>query len=324
MMNRRVFLALTASNLLMAQLVWAQASEKRYRLGIIATGSGTRSAAFYVAFEKRMRELGWIDGKNLTVDFEGGEGAGQLTEIATRMVRRGADVLLAAGPEGGIRAASQATSTVPIVIVALNYDPVQKGYVSSLARPGRNITGVSFRNPEVGPKQLELLQQALPRAGRVGLLWSAFSSDQVPPIDAEAARLRIQLEKVELTSPDDIDRALVTLKTRRVDAVLALGDPIIYSERARIAKLGLERSLPVAGALSGPPVGYLLGFGPDLDAALRSAAAYVDRILRGAKPADMPIEQPTKFELIINLKTAKALGIAIPQSLLLRADDVIQ
>ena len=323
-MDRRAFLTVAAGNMLATQVLWAQAPERRYRLGIIATGNNTRSAAFYAAFEARMRELGWIDGKNLTVDFEEGESAGQLSGIATRLVRRGADVLLAAGPEGGIKAASQATSTVPIVIVALNYDPVQKGYVTSLSRPGRNITGVSFRNPEVGPKQLELLQQALPRASRVGLLWSAFSSDQVPPVDAEAARLHLQLEKFELTSHDDIDKSFVTLKTRRVDAVLALGDPIVYRERAKIAKLGLERSLPVAGALSGPPVGYLLGFGPDLNAALRSAAAYVDRILRGAKPAEMPIEQPTKFELIINLKTAKALGITIPQSLLLRADDVIQ
>jgi putative ABC transport system substrate-binding protein len=323
-MDRRAFLAAVTGNLVAAQVLWAQAPGKLYRLGIISTGNNSRSAAFYLAFENRMRELGWVDGKNLIVDFEGGDSAAQLSEIATRMVRRGADILLAAGPEDEIKAASQATSTVPVVIVALNYDPVQKGYVASLARPGRNITGISFRNPEVGPKQLELLRQALPRANRVGLLWSAFSSDQVTPIADEALRLRIQLEKFELASPDDIDKAFVAFKARRVDAVLALGDPFVYRQRARIAKLGLQQRVPIGGALSGAPVGYLMGFGPDLNAALRSAAEYVDKILRGAKPAEMPIEQPTKFELVINLATAKALGITIPQSLLLRADEVIR
>ena len=322
-MDRRAFLVATTGNLLAATALWAQAPGKPSRLGIIST-SNSRSAEFYGAFEGRMRELGWVDGKNLIVDFEWGESAAQLSEIATRMVRRGADILLAAGPESGIKAASQATGTIPIVVVALNYDPVQRGYVASLARPGRNITGISFRNPEVGPKQLELLRQALPRANRVGLLWSAFSSDQVQPIADEALRLQIQLEKVELASPDDIDKAFAALAARRVDAVLALGDPFVYRQRAKIAKLGLAQRLAVGGALSGAQVGYLLGFGPDLNAALRSAAEYVDKILRGAKPAEMPIEQPARFELAINLITAKALGITIPQSLLLRADEVIR
>ena len=323
-MDRRAFVVVAAVNLLMTRVIWAQEPAKHFRLGIISTGSNPRSAAFYAAFEERLRERGWIDGKNLTIDFEAGESPEQLSAIATRMVRRGSDVLPAAGPEAELKAASEATHTIPIVIVALNYDPVEKGYVASLARPGRNVTGVSFRNPEVGPKQLELLHQAIPGANRVGVLWTTFSADQLSPLDTAASRLRVQLEKIELASPYDIDRTFVMLKAQRVDAVLALGDPVVYRERVRIAGLALERRLPVVGGLAGVQVGYLMGFGPDLNGALRSGAEYVDKILRGAKAADMPIEQPTKFELVINLKTAKALGITIPQPLLLRADEVIQ
>jgi putative ABC transport system substrate-binding protein len=323
-MNRRTFFSAAVANLLMASGVSAQEPAKHYRLGIISAGNNPRSAAFFAAFEQRLRELGWIDGKNLSIDFEAGESPTQLSAVASRMVRRGADVILAAGPEAALKAASESTQTIPIVIVALNYDPVEKGYVASLARPGRNITGVFFRNPEVGPKQLELLHQAIPGANRVGVLWTTFSADQIPPLDAEALRLRIQLEKVVLASPYDIDATFATLKARRVDAVLAIGDPIVYRERVRIAELALERRLPVVGGLPGVEVGNLMGFGPGLNAALARGAEYVDKILKGAKPGDLPIEQPTKFEFVINLKTAKALGITIPQSLLLRADEVIQ
>jgi putative ABC transport system substrate-binding protein len=322
--TRRAFVVAAVVNLLMASGISAQVPEKQYRLGIISAGTNPRSAAFFAAFEQRLRELGWIDGKNLSIDFEAGESPVQLSAIASRMVRRGADIILAAGPEAALKAANESTRTIPIVIVALNYDPVEKGYVASLARPGRNITGIFFRNLEVGPKQLELLHQAIPGANRVGVLWTTFSADQIPPLDAEASRLRVQLEKVELTSPYDFDRTFAALKARRVDAVLAVGDPVVYRERVRIAELALERRLPVVGGLPGVEAGNLMGFGPDLNAALRSGAEYVDKILRGAKAAEMPIEQPTKFGLVINLKTAKALGITIPQALLLRADEVIQ
>jgi putative ABC transport system substrate-binding protein len=323
-MERRAFVVVAILNLLVAGASWAQEPAKHYRLGIISAGNNPRSAAFYTAFEARLRELGWIDGKNLTVDFEAGESPEQLSAIATRMVQNRVDVIVTAGPEQALKAASEATRTIPILTVALNYDPVEKGYVTSLARPGRNITGIFVRNPEVGPKQLELLRQAIPRANRVGVLWTGFSADQIPPLDAEASRLRVQLEKVKLAPPYDIEGTFAALKVQRVDAVLAVGDPVVYRERVRIANAGLERGLAVVGGLPGVEVGFLMGFGSDLNAALRSGAEYVDKILRGAKPAEMPIEQPTKFELKINLKTAKALGIPIPQSLLLRADEVIQ
>src|SRR5262249_23634698 len=155
----------------------------------------------------------------------------QLAEIATRMVKRGVDTILAAGPEAVLKAASDATRTIPIVMVALNYDPVEKGFVANLARPGRNITGVSFRNPEVGPKQLELLNQIIPGALRIGVLSTAFAADQIQPIEKEAVRLRLRVESVVLPPPYDIDKAFGTLKSQRVDAVLVLGDPIMYRER---------------------------------------------------------------------------------------------
>ena len=322
-MDRRAFVVVATLNLLVAGAGWAQEPAKRYRLGIISAGN-PRSTAFYLAFEARLRELGWIDGKNLTVDFEAGASPEQLSVIATRMVQHRVDVILTVGPESTLKAASEATRTIPIVNVALNYDPVEKGYVTSLARPGRNITGIFFRNLEVGPKQLEFLRQAIPGANRVGVLWTESSADQIPPLDAEASRLRLRLEKVKLAPPYDLEGTFASLKAQRVDAVLAVGDPVVYRERVRIAKAGLGRGLAVVGGHWGAEAGFLMGFGPDLNATLRIGAEYVDRMLRGAKAAEMPIEQPAKFELMINLKTAKALGLTIPQPLLLRADDVIQ
>jgi putative ABC transport system substrate-binding protein len=323
-MDRRAFVRAAALNLLPASALLAQGPAKLARLGIVSTGANGRSAPFYVAFEQKLRELGWVDGKNLAIDFEVGESPEQLSELATRMVKRGIDVILAAGPEAVLKAATDATQTIPIVMVALNYDPVEKGFVANLARPGRNITGVSFRNPEVGPKQLELLSQAVPGATRVGVLWTAYSSDQIAPVEKEAMRLRLRIEKVALAPPYDIEKAFDSLKTLRVDAVLVQGDPILYREKTRIAAMALERRLPVCGGLSGVYAGYLLGFGPDLDGALKVGAQYVNKIMRGAKAGDMPIEQPDKFDLVVNLKTARALGITVPQALLLRANEVIQ
>ena len=302
----------------------AQEPAKQYHIGIISSGGNPRSATFYVAFEDRLRELGWVDGKNLAIHFESGDSPSQLSTIASRMVQRRVDAIVVVGPEAALKAASAATRIIPIVSIALNYDPVGKGYVTSLARSGRNITGVFFQNPEIGPKQLEFLLLAMPRANRVGVLWTGFSADQIPPLDAAASRLRIRLEKVNLASPYDIEGTIAALKAKRVDALLAVGDPVVYRERANIAKLALEQGLATVGGLSYVDVGFMMGFGPDLNGALKSGAEYVDKVLRGAKAEELPIEQPTKFELMVNLKTATALGITIPQSLLLRADRVIR
>jgi putative ABC transport system substrate-binding protein len=306
------------------RLLSAQTSARINRVGIIVAGINPRSAPFIAAFEQRLRELGWIEGTNLSVEFAAGETSDQLEKAAARFVEDQVDAILAAGPELGAQAASRSTQTIPIVIVALNYDPVEKGFARSLARPGRNITGVYFRNPEVGAKQLELLHAALPAVSRVGVLWTQYSADQVSPVESMAARLHLKLEKVELRPPYDVAQTFAMLKTRRVEAAVALGDPIIYRERKRIAELAGQGRLPIIGQPSLVEAGGLLGFGPDLNAAMSSGAEYVDKVLRGAVPAAMPIDQPAKFAFIVNLKTAKALDITIPQSLLLRADEVIQ
>jgi len=323
-MDRRRFVVGAALVLSLRDASRAQTAEKVYHLGIIAAGANERAAPFIAAFEQRLRELGWVDGKNLAVDFRAGESREQAEAIVASFVRSPVDVILVPGPELGLSVASGATRTIPIVIAALNYDPVQKGYVKSLARPGRNITGIHYRNPEVGAKQVELLQSVLPSASRVGLLWSRYSVDQVPPVETAASRLSLRLDKIELASKSEIPAALAALKARRADAAIALGDPIIYGNRARVAEAALAQRLPLFGQLSLAEAGGLLGFGPDLIAALRRAAEYVDRILRGAAPETMPIEQTAKFALLVNLKTAKMLGVTVPQSVLLRADDVIQ
>jgi putative tryptophan/tyrosine transport system substrate-binding protein len=323
-MNRRGFVVRALLVLSLRDAARAQATEKVYRLGILAAGANERSAPFIAAFERRLRELGWVEGKNLVVDFGAGESREQAEAIVARFVRSRVDVILIPGPELGLSVASGATRTIPIVIAALNYDPVQKGYVKSLAQPGRNITGIHYRNPEVGAKQIELVHSVLPSASQVGLLWTRYSVDQVPPVETAASRLSLQLDKVELSSKADIPAAFAKLKARRVDAAIALGDPVVYGNRERIADAALEHRLPLFGQLSLAEAGGLLGFGPDLIAALQRAAEYADRILRGAAPDTMPIEQTAKFALLVNLKTAKALGVTVPQSVLLRADEVIQ
>jgi putative ABC transport system substrate-binding protein len=209
-------------------------------------------------------------------------------------------------------------------MVAINYDPIERGYVHSLARPGGNITGIYSRTPEVGAKQLELLHEALPRARRVGVLWSAASLDQLPAIEAAGTRLHLEIESVEILDDAGIDRAFVEFGKKRAEAVLAVGDPINFRERSRIGMLGMQLRVPVCGFPGGAEEGFLLSFGANLNQVLRRAAEYVDKILKGSTPGDLPIEQATKFELVINLKTAKALGITISQALLLRADEVIR
>jgi len=324
MLNRRRFVLGAPLALCLPRLLHAQSRGKVRRLGIIVAGANPRSAPFIAAFEQRLRELGWVEGTNLIVDFAAGEGPEQLQRVVARFVESQVDVIVAAGPELGARVARDSTRTIPIVIVALNYDPVEKGYARTLARPDRNITGVYFRNLEVGAKQLELLHAVLPGASRVGLLWTKFSADQVAPVETAAAQLNLHLEKIELASSYDITQTFATLKAQRVDSAVALGDPIVYRDRKQIAQLAVQRRIAIVGQPSLAQAGGLLGFGPDLNAAMASGAAYVDRILRGAAPESMPIEQPGKFELIVNRKTAATLGLVIPQSLLLSADEVIQ
>jgi putative ABC transport system substrate-binding protein len=301
----------------------AQQAGKAARIGVLGAGVNPRSASFYAAFEHRLRELGYIEGQNLAIHFRTPSKGEDLLQTADALVRQRPDVLVVVGPEASMTAARRATRTIPIVMVALNYDPIALGYVESLARPGGNITGLFFRSPELAAKQLELLRDALPRAESIAMLWEAAASDQMRSAAAAAMALGVRLQTVEVRPPYDFEAAFTLVLRSRAAGVLVVGGPMFFRERGRIADLALKHRLPsMSGAF--PDLRYTMGYGPSLDEALRRAGDYVDKIVKGAKPADLPVEQPTKFELVINLKTAKALGLTIPPSLLLRADQVIE
>jgi putative ABC transport system substrate-binding protein len=271
--------------------------------------------------------LGYTDGENATIEFRSGEGIpARIVEVTKELVRLKIDVLLTAGGVAALRAAKEATGTIPIVMVAVETDPVADGYVASLAHAGGNMTGVTFRQLELTSKRLELLKVALPRVTRVAVLWDTSAADQLKAAEAAARTLGLQLRPVELRNPPyDFDGAFRTMSQDRTGALFVVTTPLIFRERARIAGQAAKHRLPTVFSFrEHVEAGGLFSYGVNFTDMFRRAAEYVDRILKGAKPADLPIEQPTKFELVINLKIATALGLTIPSSLLLRADEVIQ
>ena len=324
-MDRRAFLA-GATALLAAPLAAeAQPSPKRTRLGILALRS-TRLPQ-YALFRQALWDLGYQSEVTLSIEERAADGkAERLPNLAVELVRSNVDVILASGPEATLQAARQATSTIPIVMVAIDYDPVALGYVASLSRPGGNVTGLFFQQLELTAKRLELLKEAVPSVARVAVLWDSHSADQWKVVQIAARALGIQLRSVELRNPPyDFERAFELASRDGTRAVLALMSPVFFSERARMATLAARNRLAAMfGLREWAEAGGLMAYGPNISHMFVRAAGYVDKILRGAKPAELPIEQPTKFELVINRKTAKALGFTIPQSLLLRADQVIE
>jgi putative ABC transport system substrate-binding protein len=296
------------------------------RVGMLNTGQ-PRAASFVQAFESRLRALGYIEGQNLVVEYRTAEGrAERLPDLAAALVQRNLDVLVATGPEAALRAARQATSTLPIVMVAIDYDPIARGYVAGLPQPGGNITGLFLQQLELTGKRVELLKTALPELKRVAVLWDAFSADQRPVAEAAARRVGVQLQPIELRQPPyDYASALSAAVAGRVDAVLPLMSPVFFRERVPLlARLGTHRLPAIFGHREYVEAGGLMAYGASFDAMFRRAADYVDRIVKGAKPGDLPVEQPTKFELVINLKTVQALGLTIPPPFLVLADEVIR
>jgi len=249
-----------------------------------------------------------------------------LAGIFAQLIRLNLDVIVVVGPEPRLRAARQATTTIPIVMIAIDYDPIARGYVTSLAQPGGNITGLFVRQPELAAKRVELLKAALPKARRVAMLWDEFSMDQMRETERASRSLGLQLFPVELRhGSHDFAGAFKTVEHSRAEALLSSASPLLFIERTRIIELAAKYRLPVIAPFRQfAEGGALLTYGVNLLEMNRHAATYVDKILKGAKPADLPIEQPTKFELVINAKTAKALGLTIPSSLLQRADEIIQ
>ncbi len=315
---------------LLAVVVPADAQSKMPRVGILLTGSPSSGAHSLEldAFMKQLAELGWVDGKNLVVDQRWAARADRFPGLAAELVRTNASVILAPGPEA-TRAATAATSTTPIVMIA-SADPRTVG-VSSLARPGGNLTGLTIGQVEVVfEKRLELFKQAIPGLSRVAVLWDVDRMTNIGDrsavvVDNPARALGLRLQHVDVKSVRDFEPAFKAAKAGRAEAVLLVEGPRGVANRDLIAELGLRNRLPVMGHFK-PIVqaGGLMSYGVDLNDLFRRAAGYVDKILKGAKPADLPVEQPTKFQLVVNLKTAKALGITLSPSILSRADEIIE
>jgi putative tryptophan/tyrosine transport system substrate-binding protein len=282
----------------------------------------------WAAFRQGLREHGWIEGQNLVIEWRYGEGTlERLPALAAELVRLGVDVLVTGGGEPTIQALKQATSTIPIVM-AVSADPVATGLVASLPRPGGNITGLSIQAAEVGGKRLALLKEAMPQASRVAVLWNAASPGKAlewQDTQIAARALGVTLQSMEVRGPDEFDGALAAIARARPDALLTFSDPLTLVHRTQIVEFAAQNRLPLMSEIKAfAEAGGLMTYGASLPDLFHRAADYVDRILKGAKPGDLPVEQPTKFELVINLKTAQALGLTIPPTLLFQADEIIR
>jgi len=295
------------------------------RIGFLTPGPNPREPAFW----QGMRDLGYIEGKTIMVDRRSAEGDfARLPALAAEIVKNRPDLIVAIASASAV-AAKDATSTIPIVMVGSS-DPVGSGLVGNLARPGGNVTGTSTQTIDAVGKLLELIPQFLPKAARVAALWDPINavSQQLRMGETliAAARLHLLVRIVEVQTREDLDRAFAALRSARPDAVLISADTFFLANAGRVAELALAHQLPVfsTGGRLLPEAGILASYGTDASVVARRSAAYVQRILKGANPGDLAVEQPTKFELVINLKTAKSLGLTVPQSVLLRADQVIQ
>ena len=306
----------------------AQPPAKVHRIGWLGVGSPPVAGHLVEAFRQGLREVGYVEGKDIVIEYRWAEGRFErLPELAADLVRLKVDVVFAVNMPA-VLAARDATKTIPLVTAAA-VDPVESGLVASLARPGGNITGLTTNaGPEIVGKQLELLKEAVPKVSRVAVLWNPNNRAAGPSLrEAEVAArsLKLQLQLLEVRSPDEFESAFSAMTRERAGALLVVTDGMFFFNRTRLADFATKSRLPaMLGYREYVEVGGLMGYAASLPDLWRRAATYVDKILKGAKPADLPMEQPTKFELIINLKTAKALGLTIPPSVLIRADHVIR
>jgi ABC-type uncharacterized transport system substrate-binding protein len=312
-----------------ASLAQAQKPTKVYRIGYIHLNPPEEIAHLTKAFEDGLQGLGYNEGRNLVLERRNANGQQErLPSVAAELVRLTPDVIVSGGNNPVIAAIKAATRVIPVVM-AVSRDPVGAGFVESLAHPGGNITGLSNDpTPEIIGRNLELLKETIPRLSRVGFFWNP-----VPPgsqvyknvAESTAGKLGITFYAVGVKGRDDFEAAFATLARQRVDGVLVLADPVLFGPRNQIVALAAKNRLPVMYPLrEWPEAGGLMSYGPNISDQYRRAAVYVDKILKGAKPADLPVEQPTKFELVINLKAAKQIGLTIPPNVLARADKVIK
>jgi putative ABC transport system substrate-binding protein len=322
--KRQALVAAFLAILVAPVVVRAQPGPKVWRIGVLATYTGSVNLE---AFRSGMRDLGYVEGVNFASEVRNAEGrAERLPPFARELLAANVDLIVAMGTEAA-QAAKASTKTTPIVM-ALVSDAVGTGLVTSLARPTENVTGLTMTMPEISAKRLQLLKELLPKRPRVTVLWNSADPPRAlefQELKAVAQSLGLTVRSVEIKGPNDLERALAELLRRPSETVLVLSDPLTNVNRDRIIDVALKNRTALIGSYElWPNSGALMSYGPDLTDLTRRSALHVDKILRGAKPADLPVEQPTKFELIVNLKTAKALGLTVPQSLLLRASRVIE
>jgi putative ABC transport system substrate-binding protein len=331
-MKRRDFIAALGGAAAWPVVAGAQQPKKVPRIGFLATGSLElpEGTANINAFRQGLHELGYVEGENILVEYRIADSKiERFVDQASELARLKVDIIVASNTPAA-RAAQQATDTIPIVVPVMG-DPIRDRLVANLARPSGNITGLTFLGPELVPKRLALLKEALPTASQVVALWhpGAYGertmSDMMKETEAAARTLGVQLRLVAVQGPDELERAFSTIAAERADALLVFPSPMLFAERRRIVDLAAKYRLPsIAMAREFAELGGLIAYGASIPSLFRRSAIYVDKIIKGAKPADLPIEQPTKFEFVINLKTAKALGLDIPPSLAARADEVIE
>ena len=306
----------------------AQPPEKVYRIGVLTNKtSDPGEARLWQAFRSGLRERGWIEGNNVLIEFREAEGNfARLPELAADLVRLKVDLIVARSSHF-VQPAKHATSSIPIVFI-VHADPVGTGHVTSLASPGGNITGLANLMTDLGPKELELLSAAVPSAKRIAVLWNPDTPSHPLTLKAveEAGRtLGVHLHAVVWRSPGELAGAFAAMARARVQAVLILGNPMVFAERQRLAELAIKHRLSTMSEIRDVvEAGGLMSYGADFPDLYRRGAVYVDKILRGAKPADLPVEQATKFVVVVNLKTAKALGLTIPPSVLSRAAQIVE
>jgi len=327
-MNARNWVIATLALALLAAPPAADAQQAKAvpRVAFLGNGSAALSGPLLDAFRSGLRELGYVEGQNIIIESRFADGkAERIQGLVHDLLALAPDVVVAAGTPP-VRAFKQATVSVPIVMAIIS-EPAEKGLVASLAHPGGNLTGLAFQNQDLTAKRLELLKETLPRAARVAVLWDASFGVDTGYHQAEAASraLQLRLQLLTVRGAADLESAFKSATSGRANALLVLASPFLNANRQIVIELAARHHLPATyEAKTFVEIGGLMSYGPSFPDMYRQAATYVDKILRGAKPADLPVEQPTKFELIINLKTAKALGLKIPQSILVRADEVIQ
>jgi putative ABC transport system substrate-binding protein len=327
-MKRRTFVAGGLGLLAAPLVVEAQPAARIPRIGVLGLGSPTPDInVANDSFRQGLRELGYVEGRSVTLEWRWAEGKlERLPRLASELVHLPVDVIVV-GATSTARAARQATTTIPIVMTMVP-DPVEAGLVHSLGHPGGNITGTTLMTPELSGKQLELLKEVVPSASRVGVLRDPRGTGHritLNAAEAAARALRLDLRIVDARGPDDFLPAFDLLRRERVGAVLVLAHPTFFGHRRRLAEAANENRLPALyGAVEHAHAGGLVAYAASVVESYRRGAIFVDKILNGTRPADLPVEQPTKFELVVNLKTAKALGVIIPPAVLARADEVIQ